>query len=136
MAHGATLSIRDRSPPRIDETTEVHEGGVEVGQVVKGRRAEDQIEPVWIGEGREVSDLVADACVRPTPGGDVDQRLTHIETQDVVEVVGQRKGMASRAASRVKCPPAAARQVPKQPLEHHGRLQGCESVVVRSDAVE
>jgi hypothetical protein len=66
-----------------------------VPPVVQGGGAQHQIEPVGIGDGQQVSDLVADTGVGALAAGEVDQWLADVDAHDLVEPVGQGLGVAA-----------------------------------------
>ena len=80
----------------------MHQGGLQVGEVVQGGGAEDQVESLRIADGQQVACLVADPRMRPGAAGEVDQRLAAVDADDLVEPVGQSQGVAARSAAGVQ----------------------------------
>ena len=93
---------QDHQAPRRHKPAQVPQGGLQVGEVVQGGGAEDQVESLRIAEGQQVADLVADPRVGSGAAGDVDQRLAAVDAHDLVEPVGQSQGVATRSTAGVQ----------------------------------
>jgi hypothetical protein len=93
---------QDHQAARRHEPPQVPQGGLQVGEVVQGGGAEDQVESLPIADRQQVASLVADPGMRSGAAGEVDQRLAAVDAHDHVEAVGQGQGMAARSAAGVQ----------------------------------
>src|ERR1700682_5902139 len=113
----------------------MQERRVQVRDMMQGRRAEDQTEPSTVRKShqspREISKM------RPgSLASDVDQGLTDIDADDVVEMLGERPRVAPGPPAGIRSPAAMGEQLCEQPWCEPWGLQTREAIVVGCEAIE
>ena len=77
---GGDVVDQERQASRRHQPAQVVEGGLQVGEVVQGGGAEDQVEPLRVADGQQVAGLVADPSMGSGAAGEVDQWLRSTPT--------------------------------------------------------
>ena len=114
----------------------MHYRSLQIGQMMQGGRAENQVEPLRIGKVREIADQIANVVMRPTLASDANQRLTDIDANDLIKSFSQDNRMAAGATSRVECPFSVRRQLRQEPVLQCARREAREAIVVLGKVIE
>ena len=81
----------------------MHQGRVQLLDMMQGGRAEDQIEARRIAERHQVADDVAYVRTRVVPGN-VDQGRAGVDANNVVISLGERPRVAPRPTAGIESP--------------------------------
>lgn len=113
----------------------MQQGRVQLRAMMQGRRAEDQIEPSTVRKSHQIPREISK--MRPgSLASDVDQRLTDIDADDVIEMLGERPRVAPRPTAGVQSPATMSGQLREQPMHETLGLQTGEAIVVGRETIE
>src|SRR5260370_26590539 len=107
---------------------------VQVRQMVQGGRAENQVEPVEIREVHQIADLILNVLTRSTR--QVNQRLTDVDTNHLIESLRQDDRVATRPTSSIQCSASVRRQLRQQPVQQRSWREACGPIVFLGAAIE
>jgi|ERR1700674_38702 len=113
----------------------MQERRVQVRDMMQGRRAEHQIEPSTVRKSHQIPREISK--MRPgSLASDVDQGLTDVDADDVVEMLGERPRVAPGPTAGIQSPATMSGQLREQPMYEALGLQTSEAIVVGCEAIE
>jgi hypothetical protein len=99
-------------------------------------RAENQLEPLGIRKVHQIADLVANVLTRLALAGDANQRLTDIDTNDLIKSLSQGNRVAAGSASSIERSVPVSGQLRQQPVQQRLWRVAGGPVVVLGEAIE